>query len=110
MNNVSQYYEILGLKPGVSLAEIKQAYRGLAMVWHPDRYPNNPQLQQKAYEEIKLINEAYDILKSYQTASENRNLVVETTASTVVETEAYYNVVILSWLISWLIAVTLHSN
>lgn len=108
MNNIGQYYEILGLKPGVSLAEIKQAYRGLAMVWHPDRYPNNPQLQQKACEEIKLINEAYNILKADQISESS--LVVKTNASTIVETEAYYNVLIFSWLLSWLIAVTLHSN
>lgn len=36
MNNINQYYEILGLKPGASQMEVKQAYRKLAKVWHPD--------------------------------------------------------------------------
>jgi curved DNA-binding protein CbpA len=30
MSNIDRYYEILGLKPGASAADIKQAYRNLA--------------------------------------------------------------------------------
>lgn len=72
MNNLQQYYTILGLQPGASLFEIKQAYRDLAFVWHPDRFPDTPHLKQKAEEEIKKINEAYQLLKSYQPISPNQ--------------------------------------
>jgi curved DNA-binding protein CbpA len=71
MNNLEKYYEILKLKPGASLGEVKQAYRDLAKVWHPDCFPDAPHLKQKAEEEIKKINEAYQQLKSCQPVSPN---------------------------------------
>ena len=71
MKNIEKYYEILKLKPGASLGEVKQAYRDLAKVWHPDCFPDAPELKQKAEEEIKKINEAYQQLKSYQPVSVN---------------------------------------
>jgi preprotein translocase subunit Sec63 len=109
MNNLGQYYEILGLKPGVSLAEIKQAYRNLAMNWHPDRYPNDPQLQQKAHEEIKIINEAYNFLKSYEAVSQNRSSFLDKPSSNLVDMEAYYKVIVFLCLLSWLTVVTLYN-
>lgn len=37
------------------------------MVWHPDRFPaDNPRLKEKAQEELKKINAAYEVLKSHQ--------------------------------------------
>ncbi len=56
MNDLNRYYEILGLKPDASQAEVKQAYRKLAKTLHPDIFPDAPQLKQKAEEEIKKIN------------------------------------------------------
>ena len=44
--------------------EIQRAYRGLARVWHPDRFPNDPELQRKAQDKLKQINAAYETLKS----------------------------------------------
>lgn len=67
MNNIDQCYEILKLKPGASPEEVKQAYRDLAMVWHPDRFPaDNPRLKEKAQEELKRIIQAYEVVKSHQ--------------------------------------------
>jgi hypothetical protein len=66
MSEINRYYEILGLKVGASLAEVKQAYRSLAKTWHPDRFTDNPQLQQQALAKIKDINEADQQLKDYQ--------------------------------------------
>jgi TonB family protein len=50
---------ILEVAPGASSDEIKQAYRDLSKVWHPDRFSNDPRLQEKAEERIKQINLAY---------------------------------------------------
>jgi len=58
-----RYYEILGLEPGCSPDEIKQAWRDLVQVWHPDRFPGNERLQGKAHEKIKELNEAYEALR-----------------------------------------------
>lgn len=60
------HYQVLEIEPGVSKDDIRQAYKDLAKVWHPDRFPNDPRLQQKAEEKLKQINAAYDFLKSYQ--------------------------------------------
>jgi hypothetical protein len=61
---LERYYELLGVKPGVSNAELKSAHRDMAKVWHPDRFTHDPRLQQKAQEKLKEINEAFDILSS----------------------------------------------
>lgn len=52
------YYEALGVKKNVSDAELKKAYRKLAMQYHPDRNPND----KAAEEKFKEINEAYAVL------------------------------------------------
>lgn len=54
-------YEVLGLKEGASVDEIKKAYRELVKKYHPDRYRDNP-LSDLAEDKLREINEAYDIL------------------------------------------------
>lgn len=61
-DELKRYYELLGVAPGASAQELKEAYRDLAKVWHPDRFSHDPRLQQKAQEKLKEINEAYDRL------------------------------------------------
>jgi DnaJ-class molecular chaperone len=53
------YYGILGIPRNASDAEIKKAYRKLAMQYHPDR---NPGKEKWANEKFKEINEAYGAL------------------------------------------------
>ena len=53
------YYAILGIKKDATEAEIKKAYRKLALKWHPDKNPNN---REEAEEKFKKINEAYSVL------------------------------------------------
>jgi curved DNA-binding protein CbpA len=67
--DINDAYSTLRLKPGASQTDIKQAYRKLVKVWHPDRFPH-PQQKQEAEEKLKQINEAYNKLKSYQTIPE----------------------------------------
>lgn len=56
--------QILGLEVGASLTEVKEAYRDLVHVWHPDRFGQNPRLQKKAEAMLKKINVAYETLLS----------------------------------------------
>src|SRR5258705_4458295 len=56
---MADFYNTLGVARGASDAEIKTAYRKLAMTYHPDR--NNG--SKDAEEKFKEITEAYDVLR-----------------------------------------------
>ncbi|GAB6049431.1 molecular chaperone DnaJ [Hydrogenophilus islandicus] len=51
-------YAVLEVSRDASAAEIKKAYRRLAMKYHPDRNPDNKEAEEK----FKEIQRAYDIL------------------------------------------------
>lgn len=52
------YYEVLGVSRTAAEQEIKSAYRKLALQYHPDRNPDNPE----AEERFKECSEAYAVL------------------------------------------------
>ncbi|GJM23282.1 MAG: molecular chaperone DnaJ [Planctomycetota bacterium] len=54
------YYEVLGVARDASEAEIKKAYRRLALKWHPDR--NQGEEHEAAEARFKQISEAYEVL------------------------------------------------
>ena len=59
------YYEVLGGAKDAGEPEIKKAYRRVAMKYHPDRNPDDPDAENK----FREATEAYDIL----TSPEKRN-------------------------------------
>jgi len=67
------YYKILGIDKKASQAEIKKAYRALAVKHHPDKNPGNKESEEK----FKLINEANEVVsdpekrKKYDELGEN---------------------------------------
>ena len=63
--DIERCFEILELDRGASPDEVKQAYKDIVNVWHPDRFSNNPRLKQKAGEKLKEVNVAYETLKSF---------------------------------------------
>src|SRR5215510_13869215 len=53
------YYEVLEVERGANDADVKTAFRKLAMKWHPDRNAGDASSEQR----FKEINEAYEVLK-----------------------------------------------
>jgi curved DNA-binding protein CbpA len=66
MQDSRDYYKILELSREATSEEIKEAYRRLALEYHPDLHPDNP----AAEERFKEICQAYEVLSD----SVRRNL------------------------------------
>jgi DnaJ domain len=73
MHECEAYFRALELDQSATLDEIKQAYKDLVMVWHPDRFVHNVRLHHKAEEKLKQFNQAYDCLKQWFTDSAPRS-------------------------------------
>ena len=58
MSGKRDYYEVLGVDRGAEEGDLKRAYRKLAMRFHPDRNPDDPE----AEERFKEATEAYSVL------------------------------------------------
>lgn len=56
------YYEILGVAPNASEGDLKQAYRRMAMKYHPDRNPGDREAEIR----FKEVKEAYEVLTDPQ--------------------------------------------
>ena len=54
------YYEVLGVGKNASAAEIKKAYRKMAIKYHPDKNPDD----KSAEEKFKVAAEAYEVLSN----------------------------------------------
>ncbi|HNR87084.1 MAG TPA: molecular chaperone DnaJ [Spirochaetota bacterium] len=59
MANKRDYYEVLGVAKDAGEDQIKQAYRKLALKYHPDKNRGNPEAEEK----FKEATEAYEILR-----------------------------------------------
>ncbi|CAM9003545.1 unnamed protein product [Rhodiola kirilowii] len=57
------YYEILGLKPNATKPQIKEAFKKLAMKFHPDKHSGSSKsVQEIATLKFKQVSEAYQVL------------------------------------------------
>ena len=62
MAKKEDYYSVLGVNRNADQNELKSAYRKMAMKYHPDRNPDNPEAEEK----FKTINEAFEVLSDPQ--------------------------------------------
>lgn len=56
---MKDFYEILEIDSSASTAEIRQQYKKLAVLWHPDKNPDCGSVCQEKFQEII---QAYEIL------------------------------------------------
>ncbi|GAB4381671.1 MAG: hypothetical protein Kow00121_40770 [Elainellaceae cyanobacterium] len=73
MTATEECYRVLDLQSGASIGELKESYRDLVTVWHPDRFVNNPRLHKKAENKLKSINVSYEYLLDILTGNESGN-------------------------------------
>ena len=64
-SQIEDYYRELDLEPGADLSSVRQSYRQLVKVWHPDRFGSDQKLQTFATDKLKKINCAYESLVSF---------------------------------------------
>jgi curved DNA-binding protein CbpA len=62
---IDECYRLLDLTSNATIEELKTARKELLQVWHPDKFPPNSKLAQRALEKSKQINDAYDKLVNY---------------------------------------------
>ena len=58
-------FQILELDSTASIDEVRQAYKDIVNVWHPDRFSHNARLKQKAEAKLKQVNVAYEEVTSF---------------------------------------------
>ncbi|XP_024025880.1 dnaJ homolog subfamily B member 3 isoform X2 [Morus notabilis] len=56
------YYSVLGVGKQATASEIREAYRRLALKWHPDRWVKDPKAAGEAKKRFQKIHEAYSVL------------------------------------------------
>ena len=73
---------ILGLDEDATIDDIKTAYKETAQILHPDRFATNKKLQERATEQFKNLQEAYEFLTSSKGSKGSRTSGAQSTERT----------------------------
>lgn len=84
--NRTEALRILGLDEDATPEDIKSAYKETAQILHPDRFASNKKLQDRATEQFKNLQEAYEYLTSGRGARGSRGSAGASRASTAAST------------------------
>ncbi|MCL7022896.1 hypothetical protein MKW94_008137 [Papaver nudicaule] len=69
------HYTVLGLGKNASKNEIKEAYRVLALIYHPDKHPDSPQkVKDVVTHKFRQISEAHEILSDDRKRADYNNI------------------------------------
>lgn len=66
--DLRECYQVLDLPVGASLEEVRLAYQFLEIVYHPDQFEKDRDLQDKAQDKLKPISLAYEQLRRHLSA------------------------------------------
>ena len=80
--NRKEALRMLGLDEGATQADIKAAYKETVQILHPDKFEGNKKLQNRATEQFKNLQEAYDFLVSELGAKTKRSSYSKATSRT----------------------------
>lgn len=62
---LDQYYQVLELQAGASKDEVREAFRDLLKVWHPDRFNDDSRLRTKAEQKTRELICAYEAVMGH---------------------------------------------
>ena len=63
--DIDRCFRILEIDRHASMEEVRQAYKDIVNVWHPDRFSDNPRLRAKAEKKLKEVNAAYERVQRF---------------------------------------------
>jgi DnaJ-class molecular chaperone len=72
VDEIARAYAVLGVRPGVSLPELRRRYKALVRQWHPDRFAADPVGQAEAATTMRQINDAYRTLLGHAVAHQQQ--------------------------------------
>jgi hypothetical protein len=86
--DLKQCLEVLELDNATSISQVKQAYKELVRVWHPDRFPSNSPIKKRADEKMRAINMAYEQLIVFLSSENPKDKLSPQGAKTVTDSAA----------------------
>ena len=70
VQEMKDYYDVLGLEPTCRYEDIRKAYRKLVTLYHPDKHMSSPTREEEKEESIKRTHEFYRVQEAYQILSD----------------------------------------